>query len=334
MKTIAALFLALLLAVMAYGIFWLVCLTYTTNQMRGAVREALHAEMSYGTPQWVPDPNHVTMDLPNTSLTLKDGPIREIHASSLRVVSDFLMRDRWSINLPKHVEVVLANGKTVLLETDHGQVIWLSASNSLSLRAASVRLLELNGTQIARIGDVMLERKASENGIRLNLASRPQMADGEAVLSGQLVLPPEAFSRVVNLFGGSMPSIGDIMRAIVEGVRQHGGTLQMDNITFKVPSGVNGAVYGSLQILQDGRMLGNAVLTSDNPARMYGWVQQAGLLMPRSHAETIGVARFTSSMRAARVTASMENMQATLMLNGFPVGALPNALQMVNRLWP
>lgn len=339
MKTIAALILAGLLAVMAYGIFWLVCLTYTTDQMRDAVKEALGAEMSYGTAQWVPDPAYVTMDLPAAKLVLPSGPVREVRAPNLRLVSDFLMRDRWRIEVPPRVEIVMASGKTLLLETEQGEVAWLKDGNRLTLRANRVALLDLNGTQIAQIGDVMLERKAFDNGIRVSLASRPTWNGVEGVLSGHIVLPEDAFGAVVNLLGtGAMPGVGDIFGAIAASLQAGGdgrNTLELQNVSFKTGDAqpVSGAVFGKVQVLRDGRMTGTLTATADTAARVVGWVQKAGVIAPRNNAELAGVARFPRASNRARPTITLENMQSTLMVNGQPVGPLPDARSVAAKLW-
>lgn len=339
MKTIAALILAGLLAVMAYGIFWLVCLTYTTDQMKDAVKEALGADMTFGTAQWVPDPSHVTMDLPAAKLVMAEGPIREVRAGSLRLVSDFLMRDRWTIMLPERVEIVMANGKTLLLETEKGEVAWLRDSNRLTLRANRMHLLDLNGADIAQIGDVMLERKASQSGIRINLASRPNWNGSPGVLSGQLVLPADAFADVVNLLGtGTMPGVGDIFRAIAVSLQAGvgGNTLELDNVSFKTTGAdaASGAVFGNIEVMTDGRMTGTLTATADTAARVLGWVERSGVVAPRSVGENAGAARYVRATNVGRPTVSMENMQSTLMVNGQPVGPLPNVRSVVAKLWP
>lgn len=333
MKTIAALILASLLAVMGYGIFWMACLAYTTNQMKDAVREAMQAEMTYGTPQWVPDPLQVTMELPAAKLVMAEGPIREIRAAALRLSTSFLMRDRWTISLPEQVEVMLGNGKLVLLETGNGELSWQREGSRLTLRADSVRMLDLAGNEMLKVGDVVLERKASENGVRLNLASRPQLTNGQGMLSGQLVMPTKSFAYLVNQFGGdTLPSFGNVVRAMMAGLGQ--GELEIENVSFKAPGGAAGALSGKIQMLADERITGRFALTGDSIARVYGWVQRAGLLSPRTTPETLGVARFSAGLVANKGTVRMENMQSTLLLNGQPVGPLPKASQVIGRLWP
>lgn len=332
-RTFAALLLAGLLAVMAYGIFWLVSLDYTTTQMKTAVREAIGADMTYGTPQWVPDTGHVTMDLPAVKLAMADGPVREVRANNLRLLSSFLMRDRWTMQLPQRVEVLLANGKTLLLETEKGEVSWLRDGGQLTLRAEKVALLALDGRSLLELDDVVMERRASDRDVRLNLASRPKMQGGTGVVSGQVTMPPAVFATVVNSFGSdTLPTLGHVLGLIAEGLRS-GGMLKLENISFKMPSGVSGALYGQLSVLADGRATGTLVLTSDSVRRTYDWVQRAGLMVARNAPEERGAARFVNGLERARGTARMENMQATLMLNGEPVGALPVLSDVVNRLW-
>ncbi|PZP40196.1 MAG: hypothetical protein DI585_01575 [Pseudomonas fluorescens] len=338
MRTLAALFLASLLAVMGYALFWWVSLEYTTGQLKTAVDEALRADIAFSTPQWVPDPSHVTMDLPSAELIFKDGPIREVRAPNLRLASSFLMRDRWTLQLPARVEVVLRNGSKLLVETEDGKVMWLREGNRLTLRAESVRVLNLAGGEVLRLGDMMLERKDSDAGVRLNLASRPRWQGGEGVLSGQMVMPSASFAEVLNLFGsGNMPGVGGLLRAVVAGMKP-GAQLQLENISFKTmnegEAPVSGAVFGTLSTLADGRLTGNLTLTTENGSQALAWVNRAGVLAPRMPIESLGVARFQRGVSAVRPTVRMENMQTTLTLNGHVVGPLPVARDVVNRLWP
>lgn len=334
LKGIAAIFLASLLAVMAYGIFWLVSLNYTTDQMSKAVDDALGARITFGAPQWVPDPAHVTMDLPSVKLSFSGGPVREIRAPELTLVSSFLMRDRWTMELPKRVEVVLANGKVLLLESEKATVQWMESSGGLTLRAEKIRILDLAGTELVNLSDVLLDRKSSDRGVRVNLASRPQTAEGEWVLTGQLVMPPASMAAVVNLFGAErMPSVGDMVRGMV-GAMRGGDLLQLDNISFKSPHGLNGAVFGNITLLADGRATGTVALASDNPSRLLGWVDQAALVQPRTPVERSGAIRFRNELFKSRPTVRMENMQSTLMMNGYAAGPLPVLADVVSRLWP
>lgn len=332
-KTLAALFLAALLAVMAYGIFWMVCLNYTTAQIQEAVREAVGADISYGSPQWVPDVAHVTMDLPFAKLVMNHGPVREMRASNLRVLSSFLMRDRWTVQLPERVEVVLANGKVLLLETQGAEVSWLRDGGALNLRAQKVTLIGLDGREVLALDDVVLGRKSSDLDVRVNLASRPRVEGGTGQLSGQLTMPAPVFANVVNLFGReSLPSLGTVFGTITEGLKR-GGSLKMENISFKMPGGVSGALYGQIKVLADGRALGNVVVTGESPQRTLAWIERSGVLLPRNTAETRGGMRFRNGIEQARGTVNLENMQETLMLNGQPVGGLPVISNVVGRLW-
>jgi hypothetical protein len=232
--------------------------------------------------------------------------------------------------------MTLANGQLLMLETDQGQLQWQRDNSRLTLRANSVRLLDMKGNEIAKLGDVMLERKSSDKGVRVNLASRPQMAGGEGVVSGQLVMPTQSFTNVVNLFGGdSLPTIGMMLNGIMDGLMKSGGTLKVENVSFRAPGkgGATGGISGAVQVLADGRMVGKMAVTTDSAARVLGWIRQAGLLAPRTNTEALGVARFSNGLVAARATVRMENMQSMLMLNGQPVGPLPMAKAVVSRLW-
>lgn len=335
MKTLAALFLAGLLAVMAYGIFWLVCLNFTTAQLRDAVQDGLQAKLAYGSPQWVPDPAHVTMDLPSAVLSMEAGPVREIRADTLRVESSFLNRDSWVLNLPQRLDVVLRSGVTVKLETDNAKVTWFRDDNRLSLRAESIRLLNRSGAELARLDDMALDRKAADRDVKLNLASRPRMTGGEAVITGQMSMPADAFAAVVDLFGEeALPTLGDMMRVVVASLQAKGGELKMDNVSFKLmPQGVNGAVLGTVRVQPNGVMVGNVGVTSSDRRQIVEWVRKAGVLNPRTPAEMGGVVRFERGADALRA-ARLENMQSKLVLNGYPVGQLPQATAVVNNLWP
>jgi hypothetical protein len=274
------------------------------------------------------------MDLPNTVLTLASGPVRELRAVKLTLVSSFLMRDRWQINLPQRTEVRMADGKTLLLETRNGQVMWRKDSGQLTLRAEELRLLDMGGNQVARLGDLVLERRMNDANVRIDLASRPTTAAGEAVLSGHMTMPAVAFSNILKLFGSDhMPTVGAILGSLARDL-QRGGELEMENVSFKSPrGGPSGAVYGTLRVLSDGRTTGNVVVTADSAPRTYGWLTKAQILAPRNVPEMRGVARFSSGLAQVRGTVRMQNMQDTLMLNGQPVGPLPMLADVVNRLW-
>jgi len=337
MRMLAALILSGLLAVLAYFVFWVVCLNYTTGQMKEAVAQGLGADIVYTSPGWVPDPKQVTMELPTVKMTMAHGPVREVQAARVKISSGFLMRDRWRMEVPGQVHLVLANGRKLLLETVKGEVLWRQHPASLTLRAETFKLTDEDGTVVADFDDVMLERKPSESGVRVNLASRPTLNGVPGVLSGEVVVPAGVFVKVVNLFGGPTPGIGDIMRMVVDNL-QHGGaganTVKLDNVSFKFGEGAGGAISGDITVMGDGKMLGKASLTADTRAKVVNSVQRSAVAKPRTEVEKAGMMRFMRSMQESHPSVTLENMQTTLTLNGNPVGALPDAMDVVNRLWP
>lgn len=334
MKLFAALLLSALLAGAAYAAFWWACLAYTTNEMRGAVENVLGGTLTYGTPRWVPDVRQVSMALPGFKLIIPDGLIREIRANEVKLESGFLVRDRWSLQLPPHVEVQLANGKVLLLETEKGEVVWLGQENNLSLRADTFRLMNLTGNELGRVSEVMVERRPTDAGIRINLASRPEWNGKPALLSGQVVLPQTALGQVLNLFGqDQLPGFGQILTAVEKDLQARGGNLELKDVSFKTDS-QSGALYGTLNVAPDGITRGELIVTADTPSRLDGWIGQANLVKPRSTNEQIGWRRAQAAMNNDDPTMRLEVMQSTLLMNGFPVGPLPNAGDVVGRLWP
>lgn len=333
LKLLAALLLAGLLAVVAYGGFWVVCLNYTKQQMQGAVERGIGAQMTYGTTMLVPDLAQVAMDLPAAKLVMRDGPVRELRASMLRLEAGFMVRDRWRLKLPPRVEVQLANGATLFLETDGGEVLWLPESSTLSLRANTVKLMDLNGHELVRVSEVMLERRATDGGVRLNLASRPQWGGKEALLSGEVLMPEAALAAVLDLYGkGTLPGLGQVVSAVMNALQAKGGELELDNVSFKHDD-ESGAVYGKVRVDPAGVMTGSLVVSGDSPARLTGWVQQAGLVKPRNLNEDLGWSKLRGSIDPRRPTLRLENMQSMLMVNGYPIGPLPVAREVVGRLW-
>lgn len=336
MRVIAALFLAALLAVLGYGVFWMVSLDYTTSQMKGTLEQGLQARVSYGQPQWVPDVMHVTMDLPAARLEFNGGPVQSISAPTLRLSSHFFRRDRWVVELPERVEVTLAQGRKLLLETREGRVMWLEQANNLTLKADSVRVLDLSGTELASLGDVVLERGISGGAIELNLASRPQWQGGEAVISGKLHLPPAAFAAMVDLFGHNrVPTAGAMMHAASAALRS-GDMVQIDSLSVKTTQeghSTTAAVFGRATVTREGALLGEMTFTSDKTENLAAWVRASGVVAPRNEAEILGANRFLRGL-AAVGTIRMGSMQQTLTLNGQPVGPLPKISDVVSRLWP
>jgi len=336
MRTIAALFLAALLAVLGYGVFWMISLDYTTHQMKGTLEQGLQARVSYGQPQWVPDVMHVTMDLPAPRVDFSSGPVQSISAPSLRLSSDFFRRDRWVIELPERVEVTLAQGRKLVLETRDGRVMWIERENGLTLKAESVRVLDLAGNELASLGDVVLERGINGGAVDLNLASRPQWQGGEAVVSGKMQLPAPSFAAMVNLFGlDRVPDAGALIKAATVALRP-GDVVTITSLSVKTTSGgasTTAAVFGRATVTRDYQMLGEMTFTSDKSENLARWVRASGVLAPQNDAEINGANRFMRSLPSVG-TIRMGSMQMTLTLNGQPVGPLPKIRDVVNRLWP
>ncbi len=335
MRVLAALFLSVLLAVLGYGVFWMVSLNYTTTQMKGTVEQAMNAQINYGQPQWVPDAMQVTMELPTVKMLLNSGPVREIAAPRLKLSSPFFRRDRWTMALPPRVDVTLHQGQKLVLETQDGHIMWMKEGHNLTLKADKVRLLDHAGNEIAALGDLVLERGTTGGRVQLNLASRPTWPGGEAVISGKVSLPPAAFGAMVNLFGqGQMPGINAMMRAASAELKAGDG-VGIESLSFKYSARngqVSGGMFGALQVTTDGRLSGNLTMTSDSEDTLVGWVRAAGLVAPRSAAEEMGASRFYKSLSGVG-TVRMQNMQTTLTLNGQPVGPLPKVRDVTARLW-
>lgn len=336
MKTIAALFLAGLLAVLGYGIFWMVSLNYTTAQMKGTLEQGLQARVSYGQPQWVPDAMHVTMDLPAVNVELGEGPVRKLAVPTLRLSSDFFRRDRWVMHLPPRVEVTLAQGGKLMLETVNGSVMWLKEGNNLTLKADSVRVLDLAGNERMSLQDVVMERGIYGGAVELNLASRPQWEGGSAVISGKMKVPSAVFASVVNLFGQSeIPTAASLVRTAVQALKP-GDVVEIANLSVKKTANGRsdtGALFGKVTTTREMQWVGELTVSSDKADNLLQWVRQANVLAPRSPAEALSAKRFLRRVQAER-TLRIANMQTTLTLNGEPVGPLPDIRDVMNRLWP
>lgn|GEM_PF-5533331 len=334
LKFFSALLLAVLLAVVAYMGFWWACLYYTTSQMKGQIERVLNADVFYGTPVWVPDLAQVNMDLPSLTLVMKSGPIKELHASHVHLLAGFLNRDRWTLALPAQVEVKLAGGKSLLLQTSGGSVNWVKDSNLLSLSADSLALLNMQGQEILRVSDVALERSIGQSGVDLNLASRPQWHGQPAVLSGRVQMPDAAFAAILPLLGGDkLPALGQIINAVAGALQAHGGELVLQDVSFK-GGDVSCGVFGHVGVLADGRMSGELAVSADSLQRLEGWLKRSGAIVPRSVDESLGWDRFINDANSRLPTARLSMMQATLLLNGYPVGALPDVATVVRNLWP
>ncbi len=335
MRTIAALFLSALLAVLGYGVFWMISLDYTTAQMKGTLEQGLQARVSYGQPQWVPDVMHVTMDLPAPRMEFTGGPVQSISAPTLRLSTDFFRRDRWVIELPERVEVTLAQGRKLILETSAGRVMWIEKDNGLTLKAEKVRVLDLAGNELVSLGDVVLERGINGGAVDLNLASRPHWQGGEAVVSGKMQIPAASFAAMVNLFGeGRVPNAGGLVTAATAALRP-GDVVDVKTLSVKITTGgqsTTAAVFGRAALTREYQLLGEMTFTSDRSENLARWVRTAGVLAPRNDAETLGANRFMRGLSSVG-TIRMGNMQMTLTLNGQPVGPLPKVRDVVSRLW-
>lgn len=100
-----------------------------------------------------------------------------------------------------------------------------------------------------------------------------------------------------------------------------------------MPNGVGGAILGQIDVLPDGRAIGNIVVTADTAQRLAGWIAESDTLKPRNSGEQLGVARLANSYGKSRGTVRIQNMQDTLMMNGNPVGPLPVLTDVIARVW-
>lgn len=335
MRILVALLLALLMACAAYAGFWWFSLTYNAAEMRGSVEEALGGQLTYGDPEWVPELLAVRVRWPEAHLQMLNGPVREITASHLMMVSGFLSRDRWTLELPDEIQVRLASGNMLKVKTKKGGIVLLEAPSRLAFRADEMTVLNAAGQVLVHVNDVMAERSPTdEGGVKLNLASRPDWGAGQAVLSGQLVLPTPVAGAVLETFGGrGVPRFSDVVQVMVQSLMATGGTAGLDNISFRVGD-VSGAVFGTLQVTADGYYAGSLAVTADSPARLMEWLNRTGVVAPRNMPERIGWLDVQDKIKQGNTALRVEVMPGGLLLNGAAVGPLPKVMDVVRKLWP
>lgn len=335
MRLFAAIVLAGLLAVGAYAGFWWFSLTYNAAEMKGAVEEALGGSLNYGQPQWVPELTAVRVRWPNASLIFFTGPVREIDADTLVMVSGFLAKDSWTLELPPEVRVKLQSGAQLLVQTKGGKIVLLSDPVRIAFRADELTVLNMAHQVVAHVNDVMAERSPSdEGGVRLNLASRPDWGGGQAVLSGQVVLPADVAGALVAAFGSrGVPRFGDVMRVVVRAMQVTGGTAVLDNVSFKLGE-ASGAVYGNLKVTENGDYAGSLSVTADSLARLMGWLGQAGVIDKGVAGGRVGWNVLTGNIDRRNPAVRIEAAPAGLLVNGVEMGRVPKVAEVVQRLWP
>lgn len=332
-RLIAALMLSACLMVGVYVAFWWGSTFFYGNQMRAAVEHVMGGQLSYANPRIVPDLQAIKISLSNVRLVLRDNPILEVRAPELVLTSGLFSRNQWVLSLPRRVEIVMASGDMFLLESKDGQLIWNVEPLQVSFRAEELDILSVDQNRLVRINDVMVERRPSDDGIRLNLASRPDFGGGPSVLSGQLVIPTPVANDLMEAFGKlRSPDLATLVRVAAMSLADNQGTLVMDNISFR-HNDIGGAVYGALKVDPDGRLMGEAALTADSPQRLLGWVRlinQGGL---RNVQETRGWQEIQTKLDARHPAARLEIIPTGLLVNGFIVGPVPQAQDVIDAIW-
>lgn len=335
MRVIGALILALLLGIAAYGGFWLVSLNYNSAQMEGAVEQALGGKLEHGKQEWIPELMQVKVRWPSAVLALEAGPVHTIEMNDIIMVSGFLSHKRWRLLLPPVVKLRMANGRQLTLKTFGAELIWLEQDSRLIFRAEQLEVIGVGGDVLAAVRDVMIERRPTDEGVRINLASRP-MFDGQSeggILSGQVVLPEPVVSALLAYLGGDpKPTRRKFFGLGVERLRLSGRTAVLDNVSFKAGN-VSGAIYGDLKVLRNGNFAGQLVITADSPERLIGWLESSGAVDARTITEDIGARELKSRMDKYRPTVRLETIPDAMLLNGYQVGAVPRVADMVNRIW-
>lgn len=332
-KLIAALILSVFLVVGVYVAFWWGSAFFYGNQMRAAVERVLGGELSYTKPELIPDLQLLKISLSNVRMVLRDSPVLEVRARKVVLSSGLFSRNQWVLDLPSRLEVVMASGEMFLLDTRNGRLVWNVDPVQMSLRADELDVLSVDQRQLAHIKDVMMERRPTDEGIRINLASRPDFGDGASVLSGQLVVPPRVMNDLMEAFGRlRSPDLPTMARVAALSLADNHGTLVMDNISF-LHNNMGGAVYGALQVNADGQLLGEAAMTADNPARLLGWIgliNQSGL---RDAREKAGWQSVIANLDPRRPAARLEVIPNGLLVNGFMVGPVPQADDVIGAIW-
>lgn len=334
MRTIIALLLAAVLAAVAYAGFWWFSLAYNAKEMKGSVEQALGGTLSYGEPQWLPEWMAVHVKWPDARLVLASGPIREIEAGYLGMISGFLSKDRWTLELPPEFQVHMANGSTLVLQTRGGQIVLLEAPSRIAFRADELTVMNSQREVLAHINDVMVERSPTSEGVKLNLASRPHWDGEEALLSGQLVLPTDVAASFLASFGeGGVPRLGDVLRNLAFQLSAKGGTAVLDNISFR-SGNVSGAVYGTLRVVNRGDFAGSLAITADSPSRLMAWIERAGVVNARNVPERLGWMDMRDRLEKGGTALRVEVTPQGLLLNGAAVGPIPKVHDVLTRLWP
>ncbi len=339
MRTVAALVLSGLLTVLAYMIFWWVILDITTKQMRGAVEQVMGAELSYANPLWAPDLRQVVMRLPAVKLAFKDGPVAELSAPAALLETGFILRDRWRLQLPAVIQVKLRNGTAMRLRSQNGELVWLQDLGQLSLRAKVFELLDSEGNSVSLLEDVVMERKVAEQGVRVNVASRPAWAGKQGLLTAQLTMPPVVWQAMLGSVGvraeEPMPTWRELMLAVMQGLQQ-GGELEIGNISFKTQL-VNGALHGKLAVTKTGLLYGELLVAGERVDQLQDWLEWAKVAKPRDFTENLGWQQAQLALRRqnlAQPLLRLETLADSLLVQGYAVGGLPVAKDVVSRLWP
>ncbi|NBV54323.1 MAG: hypothetical protein EBR79_01255 [Proteobacteria bacterium] len=335
MRLILSLILAFILATGAYAGFWWFSLTFSAKEMRGVVEQSLRAQsLSYGEPSWVPDWSSVAVRLPQAKLAFADGPVREVRMPYVVMVSEFFSRSGWQLLLPPEMEVQLAGGRVVRVKSRGAELAWLAEGGQMSFRAGEVQVFNEGGAALVQVRDVMVERRATDHGVRVNLASRPEMNGSEGILSGQLVLPEQALVPLIDALvaGNGAPKLNKMLLALVDFLAASGEVARFENVSFK-HAGMSFAVYGDLKVARQGEFAGELVLATDKRERLLDWVVKAQVVAPRSVPENLGWREAQVSVKENQPVLRVAVIPDALVLNGLPVGEIPRVREVVERLW-
>jgi hypothetical protein len=336
-KLLGAILLASLLAVLAYAGFWVAAVKYAETQIKSTVGGALGADVEYTRMVWVPAVNNVAMRLISPRITFRDGPVKELTAQEIIVESGFLARGHWQLRLPSHSEATLANGRKLNLETGDGRVVWLDESQSLSLRAQSLRIQDsANPQPFLQVNDVILEHRPSDDGVRINLASRPVVGNERgAQLSGNLILPYGVFGDVLSFMGTSqsLPDMGQIFQVIARSMQSRGGILKLENISYKRQQGEGAGFNGALQVDAAGKLSGELMVTADKVGMLKNWVEQSGLLDGQKAGYLHIWNRLITTLEDDHPSLNLKAQRENVLANGVTIATRPVAQYIVAHLW-
>lgn len=333
-RLIAATMLSICLVVWSYVAFWWGSTFIYGNQVRTSVEQALGGHFTYDMPKIVPDLQSIKVSLPNVRLQLRDSPIMEVRASDVLLTSGLFSRNQWILQLPPRVELVMASGDVFVMETHRASLVWNVEPAQLSLRAGDLTLTSMDRERIVHVADVMVERSSTDNGLRLNLASRPDFGNGASVLSGEAIIPYAVVNDLMEALAKiHAPSLAAMVRVGAASMSENHNSLRMNNISF-ISGDVSGAVYGTLQINPQGQFQGQISLTAESPSRLLGWLKMINSGGGQTPAQQRAWQEMERRLDSNRPVARLEVIPNGLLINGYLVGPIPLAQQVIAAIWP